>query len=79
MGEHIDGLALFLLRGNVLDDLQPVRADGPVDGDILIGDFTGTQECSVRALVAWPVAYGRHHFVEGPFEIDRGGARGGKC
>ena len=29
MGEHIDARALFLPRGNVLDDFQSVPADRP--------------------------------------------------
>ncbi len=53
-----------------------MRADRPIDGDVLIGDFAGPPQRRVRPLVARPVAHGRQHFVERPFQIDRGRPRG---
>ena len=76
MGEHIDGLALFLPRGNVLDDFQSVPADRPIDGHVFVGNLAGAAQRCVRTIAARPVTYGRQHFVECPFQIDRSRTRG---
>ncbi len=71
MGQHVDALAGFLARGDVLDQPQTVLADRAVNGDILIANLGGAFLGNSQPLAARPVAHRRHHLIERPFQVDR--------
>ena len=77
MGENLDRFArLFFARGDRLDELHPVPADRPVDGDVLLADRGRARigRGDARGL-GEPVDRGAD-LVEPPFEVDRGRPRG---
>ena len=63
MGEHVDGGAERLSRGDGLDQGEAMVADGAIDGDVLLADLCGAGLGRGHALAARAVAHRRHDLV----------------
>jgi hypothetical protein len=78
VGEDIDPLAFGFARRDGFDQLEPVAAHGPVDGDVLLADLGGAPVGCGEPLRARTVAQRAEHLVERPAKINRGRAAGGE-
>ena len=74
VGEDVDALARLLARGDRLDQLRPVHADGAVGLDVGVADLGGALVGGGDAPLARQVAHGGAHLVQRPAQVDGGRA-----
>ena len=75
MGEDVDPFARLLPGGDLLDDGEPVAADGAVEFDILVGDLGGALVGGGDALGHGQRLQELAHFIQRPAQVDRGRTR----
>ena len=75
MREDVDRFPRFLSRCDRLDQAKAVPADRLIDRDVFLRDFAGALISSSRAR-RWSKRRQRFaHFIQRPFQVDRGRAR----
>ena len=74
MGEDIHRLAWLLARGDLLDDREAMLADGAVEQHVFLGDGRGPAIGCFLSSGFRQAAQEAAHVIQGPFQIDGGGA-----
>jgi hypothetical protein len=76
MGQHIHALAGLLLRGDLADQRQTMRADGVIDGDVLVAKLCGEAPGGGGAIRFIKRRETGARRIQRPFQVDCGRSRG---